>query len=159
MLIPLSVANIYPLKILPLFSIFDKLVRTSLYRIRITSRIKFWKTINIDVSSSYAGHWAYDNWCSVEGKWLFGTFILHTWSIPVLEGFKYYSRVLMLVIVFLCWLITVFLLFFKIQLDDSVVKTIEIASNEELKESRDLILRIRRRNLYQVLNFSFSPFL
>lgn len=38
------------------------------------------------------------------------------------------------------------------KLDDSVVKTIEIASNEELKESRDLILRIRRRNLYQFCN-------
>lgn len=36
------------------------------------------------------------------------------------------------------------------QLDDSIIKTIETAPNEELKEARDLILRIRRRNLYQV---------
>lgn len=57
------------------------------------------------------------------------------------------------VILFLYSLFTVFLLSFKMQLDDSVVKTIETASDQELKESRDLILRIRRRNLYQVLTF------
>uniref|UniRef100_A0A9I9CXZ1 HD domain-containing protein n=1 Tax=Cucumis melo TaxID=3656 RepID=A0A9I9CXZ1_CUCME len=38
------------------------------------------------------------------------------------------------------------------KLDDSIVKTIETASDKELKESRDLILRIRRRNLYQFCN-------
>ncbi|XP_022928109.1 deoxynucleoside triphosphate triphosphohydrolase SAMHD1 homolog [Cucurbita moschata] len=38
------------------------------------------------------------------------------------------------------------------KLDDSVVKTIETASDQELKESRDLILQIRRRNLYQFCN-------
>ncbi|KAH9790646.1 HD domain-containing protein [Citrus sinensis] len=38
------------------------------------------------------------------------------------------------------------------KLDDSIIKTIEIAPNQELKESRDLILRIRRRNLYQFCN-------
>lgn len=37
------------------------------------------------------------------------------------------------------------------QLDDTIIKTIETAPNQELKESRDLILRIRSRNLYQVL--------
>ncbi|XP_071913045.1 uncharacterized protein [Coffea arabica] len=35
------------------------------------------------------------------------------------------------------------------KLDDTIIKTIETAPDQELKESRDLILRIRRRNLYQ----------
>ncbi|KAK8693307.1 hypothetical protein V6N13_070896 [Hibiscus sabdariffa] len=38
------------------------------------------------------------------------------------------------------------------KLDDSIIKTIETAPDEELRESRDLILRIRRRNLYQFCN-------
>ncbi|KAM7280229.1 hypothetical protein ACFE04_007363 [Oxalis oulophora] len=38
------------------------------------------------------------------------------------------------------------------KLDDSIIKTIETALIPELKESRDLILRIRRRNLYQYCN-------
>ncbi|PPD78874.1 hypothetical protein GOBAR_DD24212 [Gossypium barbadense] len=33
-------------------------------------------------------------------------------------------------------------------LDDTIIKTIETAPDEELRESRDLILHIRRRNLY-----------
>ncbi|KAK7307217.1 hypothetical protein VNO77_40079 [Canavalia gladiata] len=38
------------------------------------------------------------------------------------------------------------------KLDDSILKTIESSSQQELKESRDLILRIRRRDLYQFCN-------
>ncbi|KAF5479575.1 hypothetical protein F2P56_000384 [Juglans regia] len=38
------------------------------------------------------------------------------------------------------------------KLDDTILKTIETAPNQELKESRDLILRIRSRNLYQFCN-------
>ncbi|XP_058088963.1 uncharacterized protein LOC131235689 [Magnolia sinica] len=38
------------------------------------------------------------------------------------------------------------------KLDDTILKTIETAPNEELRESRDLILRIRRRDLYQFCN-------
>ncbi|KAK1327269.1 hypothetical protein QJS10_CPA01g01327 [Acorus calamus] len=38
------------------------------------------------------------------------------------------------------------------KLDDTILKTIEVAPNPELKESRDLILRIRRRDLYQFCN-------
>lgn len=38
------------------------------------------------------------------------------------------------------------------KLDDTILRTIETAPNEELKEARDLILRIRRRNLYQFCN-------
>ncbi|KAJ4824721.1 hypothetical protein Tsubulata_045534 [Turnera subulata] len=38
------------------------------------------------------------------------------------------------------------------KLDDTIIKTIETAPNAELKESRDLIQRIRRRNLYQFCN-------
>ncbi|KAM1015163.1 hypothetical protein ACFX1T_044878 [Malus domestica] len=38
------------------------------------------------------------------------------------------------------------------KLDDTIIRTIETAPNEELKEARDLILRIRRRNLYQFCN-------
>jgi len=37
-----------------------------------------------------------------------------------------------------------------LQLDDTILKTIETAPDTELKESRDLVLRIRRRELYQV---------
>jgi DNA repair exonuclease SbcCD ATPase subunit len=37
-----------------------------------------------------------------------------------------------------------------LQIDDSILKTIEISHDQELKEARDLILRIRRRDLYQV---------
>ncbi|XP_015879229.1 uncharacterized protein LOC107415422 [Ziziphus jujuba] len=38
------------------------------------------------------------------------------------------------------------------KLDDTIIRTIEISPDQELKESRDLILRIRRRNLYQFCN-------
>ncbi|KVI05626.1 HD domain-containing protein [Cynara cardunculus var. scolymus] len=38
------------------------------------------------------------------------------------------------------------------KLDDSILKTIETAEADELKESRDLIRRIRRRDLYQFCN-------
>lgn len=38
------------------------------------------------------------------------------------------------------------------KLDDTIIKTIETAPDEELKEARDLILRIRRRNLYRFCN-------
>lgn len=37
------------------------------------------------------------------------------------------------------------------QLCDNILKTIEISPDPELKESRELILRIKRRELYQVL--------
>ncbi|TYH66714.1 hypothetical protein ES332_D06G141700v1 [Gossypium tomentosum] len=42
------------------------------------------------------------------------------------------------------------------KLDDTIIKTIETTPDEELRESRDLILHIRRRNLYQVENFIFE---
>lgn len=48
--------------------------------------------------------------------------------------------------------------FFGLQLDDTILKTIETAPDEELKESRNLILRIRRRDLYQVLSNPHSIF-
>ncbi|XP_029126134.1 deoxynucleoside triphosphate triphosphohydrolase SAMHD1 homolog isoform X2 [Cajanus cajan] len=38
------------------------------------------------------------------------------------------------------------------KLDDTIIKTIETSPIEELKEARELILRIRRRNLYQFCN-------
>ncbi|PKI53962.1 hypothetical protein CRG98_025664 [Punica granatum] len=38
------------------------------------------------------------------------------------------------------------------KLDDSIMKTIETSSDHELKESRDLIRRIRRRDLYRFCN-------
>ncbi|KAF5740364.1 deoxynucleoside triphosphate triphosphohydrolase SAMHD1 [Tripterygium wilfordii] len=38
------------------------------------------------------------------------------------------------------------------KLDDTIIKTIETAPDPQLRESRDLILRIRRRNLYQFCN-------
>ncbi|XP_057774593.1 uncharacterized protein LOC130993640 isoform X2 [Salvia miltiorrhiza] len=38
------------------------------------------------------------------------------------------------------------------KLDDTIVKTIETSTSQDLKESRDLILRIRRRDLYQFCN-------
>ncbi|KAK7407259.1 hypothetical protein VNO78_09012 [Psophocarpus tetragonolobus] len=38
------------------------------------------------------------------------------------------------------------------KLSDSILKTIESSSQQELKESRDLIQRIRRRDLYQYCN-------
>ena len=41
------------------------------------------------------------------------------------------------------------------QLDDSIIKTIEIAPDQELKEAKNLIQRIRRRDLYQVLIYLF----
>ncbi|KAK6139225.1 hypothetical protein DH2020_027033 [Rehmannia glutinosa] len=37
----------------------------------------------------------------------------------------------------------------KVKLDDTILKTIETSSCQDLKESRDLVLRIRRRDLYQ----------
>ncbi|KAL3624241.1 hypothetical protein CASFOL_033057 [Castilleja foliolosa] len=38
------------------------------------------------------------------------------------------------------------------KLDDTIIKTIETAPNQELNEARDLLLRIRRRDLYQFCN-------
>ncbi|KAK6928314.1 HD domain [Dillenia turbinata] len=38
------------------------------------------------------------------------------------------------------------------KLDDTIIKTIETAPDAQLKESRDLLLRIRRRELYQFCN-------
>lgn len=38
------------------------------------------------------------------------------------------------------------------KIDDSILKTIEISHEQELKEARDLIMRIRRRDLYQFCN-------
>ncbi|KAM0944265.1 putative HD/PDEase domain-containing protein [Dioscorea sansibarensis] len=38
------------------------------------------------------------------------------------------------------------------KLDDTILKTIETAPDSELKESRDIVLRIRRRDLYQFCN-------
>ncbi|XP_054816683.1 uncharacterized protein LOC129316338 isoform X3 [Prosopis cineraria] len=38
------------------------------------------------------------------------------------------------------------------KLDDTIIKTIETSPSKELKEARELILRIRRRNLYQFCN-------
>ncbi|XP_028072164.1 deoxynucleoside triphosphate triphosphohydrolase SAMHD1 homolog isoform X1 [Camellia sinensis] len=38
------------------------------------------------------------------------------------------------------------------KLDDSIIKRIETSSDQQLKESRDLIQRIRRRDLYQFCN-------
>lgn len=38
------------------------------------------------------------------------------------------------------------------KLDDTILKTIETAPDQELSEARDLILRIRRRDLYQFCN-------
>ncbi|PKI55216.1 hypothetical protein CRG98_024507 [Punica granatum] len=38
------------------------------------------------------------------------------------------------------------------KLDDTIIKTIETAPDQSLSESRDLILRIRRRELYQFCN-------
>jgi hypothetical protein len=42
------------------------------------------------------------------------------------------------------------MVYLKVQLDDSILKRIEISPEPELKEARDLILRIRRRELYEV---------
>jgi hypothetical protein len=36
------------------------------------------------------------------------------------------------------------------QLDDTVVKSIETAPNDELKKAKEIIQRIRRRQLYKV---------
>ncbi|XP_048633421.1 deoxynucleoside triphosphate triphosphohydrolase SAMHD1 homolog isoform X1 [Brassica napus] len=38
------------------------------------------------------------------------------------------------------------------KLDDTILKTIEIAPDQELAEAKDLILRVRRRQLYQFCN-------
>ncbi|KZV45668.1 hypothetical protein F511_02328 [Dorcoceras hygrometricum] len=43
------------------------------------------------------------------------------------------------------------------KLDDTIIKTIETAPDQQLKESRDLILRIRRRDLYQFCNEYVVP--
>lgn len=42
-----------------------------------------------------------------------------------------------------------------LQLDDTIIKTIETAEDQELREARDLIRRIRRRDLYQVPKLCF----
>ncbi len=44
------------------------------------------------------------------------------------------------------------------QLDDTILKIIETAPKQELKESKDLILRIRRRDLYKVVKLANNSF-
>ena len=44
------------------------------------------------------------------------------------------------------------LIVFCSQLDDTILKTIEFADSKKLKESRNIIQRIRRRDLYQVIS-------
>ncbi|PWZ13334.1 hypothetical protein Zm00014a_020937, partial [Zea mays] len=41
----------------------------------------------------------------------------------------------------------------KLQLDDTIIKTIETAPNNELKKAKEIIQRIRRRELYNVFQF------
>lgn len=48
---------------------------------------------------------------------------------------------------------------FDLQLDDTILKTIETADKKQLKESRDIIRRIRRRDLYQVATCMLYVFL
>ncbi|XP_057541764.1 uncharacterized protein LOC130820418 isoform X1 [Amaranthus tricolor] len=43
------------------------------------------------------------------------------------------------------------------KLDDTIIKRIEISNGPELKEARDLILKIRRRELYQYCNEFIVP--
>ncbi|KAL5723753.1 hypothetical protein ACHQM5_007110 [Ranunculus cassubicifolius] len=43
------------------------------------------------------------------------------------------------------------------KLDDTILKTIEVSTDPELKESRDLIRRIRKRDLYQFCNYYVVP--
>lgn len=43
------------------------------------------------------------------------------------------------------------------QLDDTIVKRIETTMDQEVNESRDLIRRIRRRDLYRVLRHADNP--
>ncbi|GAB4831507.1 hypothetical protein Ancab_005525 [Ancistrocladus abbreviatus] len=45
----------------------------------------------------------------------------------------------------------------KLKLDDSIITTTETAPDPELREARDLILRIRRRDLYQFCNECAVP--
>jgi deoxynucleoside triphosphate triphosphohydrolase SAMHD1 len=47
----------------------------------------------------------------------------------------------------------------KFQLDDTIIKGIETAPNNELKKSKEIIQRIRRRELYKVLHLFFSMML
>jgi hypothetical protein len=39
----------------------------------------------------------------------------------------------------------------KLQLDDTIIKTIKTAPNNELKKAKEIIQRIRRRELYKVV--------
>ena len=60
-----------------------------------------------------------------------------------------------------------FLELWNFQLDDTIVKSIETAPNDELKKAKEIIQRIRRRELYKVAVLSVgilfyyfvSPFL
>lgn len=45
----------------------------------------------------------------------------------------------------------------QLQLDDTILKTIEIAPDSELAEAKELILRVRRRQLYQVIIHNLFP--
>lgn len=45
----------------------------------------------------------------------------------------------------------------KMQLDDSIVKRIETTVDQDVNESRDLIRRIRRRDLYRVPRHADNP--
>jgi len=43
-----------------------------------------------------------------------------------------------------------------VQLDDTILKTIETAEQPELQQAREVVLRMRRRQLYQVHRFVYS---
>lgn len=65
------------------------------------------------------------------------------WKVEELSNLYIYQLSITLII-------DVHVFYFLLQLDDTIIKTIETAPHQELKEARDLILRIRRRELYQV---------
>jgi hypothetical protein len=44
----------------------------------------------------------------------------------------------------------------RFQLDDTIVKSIETAPNDELKKAKEIIQRIRRRQLYKVAVLSVA---
>jgi hypothetical protein len=50
-----------------------------------------------------------------------------------------------------CYFIVFIVLRLKFQLDDTIIKSIETAPNNELKKAKEIIQRIRRRELYKVV--------
>lgn len=97
---------------------------------------------------SFSGYRAHGRRCSHQSKWLSWNCVQDSPTSRILEG-MWARHIIILIKAVDIWYLHV-CVHLQLQLDDSILKTIETSSKQELKEARDLVRRVRRRDLYQV---------